>query len=285
MAQETKAIAPLLKQVQAIVGPEHVTDEAAKCDLATSDVFERSESVPALMVVSPRTTGETSAVIRLLGENRVPVMARGAGLSYTGSFTVERPTVVVDMLRMTDIEVNAEDRYAIVGGGASWANVAAALKPFGMMPTQISPISGAFATVGGLASQGIPAGLDGILGVAVVLADGSVVQTGAPTHFHRYSGPDVTGLFLGDCGAFGIKTQVVLRIAPELPVTFASFGFDDVDHLLESMITCMGERLVTRAFAMDRVKSDDAKKVGFGEAVRTAAAVIRRCGDIHAVGQ
>ena len=65
-----KSVAPLLKQVQAIVGPEHVTDEAAKCDLATSDVFERSESVPALMVVSPRTTGETSAVIRLLGENR-----------------------------------------------------------------------------------------------------------------------------------------------------------------------------------------------------------------------
>ena len=69
MAQETKAVAPLLKQVQSIVGPEHVTDEAAKCDLVTSDVFERGESMPALMVVSPRTTGETSAVIRLLGEN------------------------------------------------------------------------------------------------------------------------------------------------------------------------------------------------------------------------
>ena len=276
MAQQTKVIAPLLKQIQAIVGPEHVTDEAAKCDLATSDVFERSESVPALMVVSPCTTGETSAVIRLLGENRVPMMARGAGLSYTGSFTVERPTVVLDMSRATDIEVNTDDRYAIVGSGASWTDVAAALKPLGMTATQISPISGAFATVGGLASQGIPAGLDGILGVAVVLADGSVVQTGAPAHFHRYAGPDVTGLFLGDCGAFGIKTQVVLRIAPELPVTFASFGFDDVDQLIESMVACMGERLVTRAFAMDRVKSDDAKRVGVGEAVRTAAAVIRR---------
>jgi FAD/FMN-containing dehydrogenase len=276
MAQETTTNTALLKQVRAIVGPDHATDEAARCDLAMSDVFERSEGGPALMVVSPRSTDETSAVVRLLGEHRVPVIARGAGLSYTGSFIVERPVAVVDTSRMNDIEVNAADRYAIVGAGASWANVAAALKPFGMTPTQISPISGAFATVGGLASQGIPAGLDGILGVAVVLADGSVVQTGAPTHFHRYAGPDVTGLFLGDCGAFGIKTQVVLRIAPELPVTFASFGFDDVDQLIESMVACMGERLATRAFAMDRVKSDDAKKVGIGEAVRTAAAVIRR---------
>jgi D-lactate dehydrogenase (cytochrome) len=276
MAEATPAISPLLKQLQAIVGPDHATDDTVKCDLATSDVFERSERGLAVMVVSPRTTSETSAVVRLLRENRVPAIARGAGLSYTGSFAIEQPAVVVDTSRMTEIEVNDTDHYATVGAGASWVNVAAALKPFGMTPTQISPISGAFATVGGLASQGIPAGLEGILGLAVVLADGSIVRTGAPTRFYRYAGPDVTGLFLGDCGAFGIKTEVVLRIAPEPPVTFASFGFDDADHLLDSLVTCMGERIVTRAFAMDRVKSDDAKKVRLGEAVTTAAAVIRR---------
>jgi D-lactate dehydrogenase (cytochrome) len=177
---------------------------------------------------------------------------------------------------MSAVKVNAADRYAVAGAGASWANVADALRPFDMTPTQISPISGAFATVGGLASQGIPAGLDGVIGLAVVLADGSVVQTGAPAHFHRYAGPDVTGLFLGDCGAFGIKTEVVLRVAPELPAAFASFGFDDPYKLLESLVACIGERIVTRAFAMDRVKSADARKIGTGEAVKTAAAVIRR---------
>jgi FAD/FMN-containing dehydrogenase len=102
------------------------------------------------------------------------------------------------------------------------------------------------------------------------------VQTGAPAHFHRFAGPDVTGLFLGDCGAFGIKTEVVLRIAPEQPASFASFGFQDVGELLQSLMTCMSDRVVTRAFAMDRVKSADATKVGIGEAVKTAAAVIRR---------
>jgi D-lactate dehydrogenase (cytochrome) len=266
----------MLKQIQAIVGHDNATDGAAHCALATSDVFEGNESHPALMVVSPRTSGETAAVVRLLGQSDIPVIARGAGLSYTGSFAIDRPAAVIDTSRLTDIEVNAADRYAVVGAGASWAHVAEALKPSGMVATQIAPISGAFATVGGLASQGIPAGLDGILGLSVVLADGSVVQTGAPTHFHRYAGPDVTGLFLGDCGAFGVKTEVVLRIAPEPPAAFASFGFDDADAALESLIACVGERIVTRVFAMDRLKSAGARKVGVGEAVKTAAAMIRR---------
>jgi D-lactate dehydrogenase (cytochrome) len=276
MAQATLTTTPLRKQVASIVGPDHVTDDPGACELATSDVFEASERARAELVVSPRTTEETSAVVRLLSQNRLPALARGAGLSYTGSFAIERPTAVIDTRRMIDMEVNAADRYAVVGAGASWAHVAEALRPAGMTPAQVSPISGAFATVGGLASQGIPAGLDGILGLVVVLADGSVARTGAPSHFYRYAGPDVSGLFLGDCGAFGIKTEVVVRIAPEPPVAFASFGFDDADQLLESLVACMGECIVTRAFAMDRLKSQDARKVGLGEAVQTAAAVIGR---------
>jgi FAD/FMN-containing dehydrogenase len=266
----------MLKQIQTIVGSDNASDEAGRCELATSDVFERNDRYPALMVVSPGTTAETAAIVRLLGQHNVPIIARGAGLSYTGSFAIDRPAAIIDTSRMTAVDVNPADHFAVVGAGASWANVADALKPFGMAPAQISPISGAFATVGGLASQGIPAGLDGIIGLTVVLADGAIVQTGAPTKFHRYAGPDVTGLFLGDCGTFGIKTEVVLRVAPELPAAFASFGFDDADKLLGSLVACISERIVTRAFAMDHVKSADARKVGIGEAVKTAAAVIRR---------
>ena len=280
MTQQTHDSASLLKKVQVIVGAEHASDDPLQCDLAVSDVFSRNPQTPALMVVRPKSTGETSAVVRLLAESGVPVVARGAGLSYTGSFTISRPAAIIDMTRMNDVQPNVADRYAVVGAGASWAHVAEVLKPLGMAATQISPISGAFATVGGLASQGIPAGTDGFLGVTVVLADGSVVQTGAPAHFHRFAGPDVTGLFLGDCGAFGIKTEVVLRIAPEQPATFASFGFNDVDELLQSLVACMSDRVVTRAFAMDRVKSADAAKVSVGEAVRTAAAVIRQSGTL-----
>jgi len=266
----------MLKQLEAIVGADHVSDEPDACDLATSDIFEWPGRAPALMVASPATTEETAAILRVVREHSVPVIARGAGLSYTGGFTMETAPLVIDTTRMNTVEINATDRYAAVGAGASWASVADALKPCGMKSSQASPISGAYSTVGGLAAQGMPAGLDGILGLTVVLSDGSVVRTGASNRFYRYAGPDLTGMFLGDCGSLGIKTEVVIRIAPEQPAAFASFGFDDVAPLIQSLIECIGEGVIARAFAMDRVKSQDAGNVELGDALSTSAAVIRQ---------
>ena len=113
----------MLKQLQAIVGADHVSDEPGACDLATSDIFEWPGRKPALMVASPRTTDETSAVLRVLRDSGIPVVARGAGLSYTGAFAMKQASVVVDTSRMNDINVNAEDRYATVGAGANYGLV------------------------------------------------------------------------------------------------------------------------------------------------------------------
>src|SRR5690606_12202879 len=96
-----------------------------------------------------------------------------------GGMAVGTDAVVLDTARLDSIAVDAENLIATVGAGASWERVAAALQPHGLKSRQPSPISGAHSTVGGLASQGLPAGTDGILGLTVVLPDGSVLKTGA----------------------------------------------------------------------------------------------------------
>jgi len=267
----------MLQQALAgIVGADHVlVDEAAR-RYASSDIFVWPDAVVADLVVRPGSTDETArAIVLLKGHCIVP---RGAGLSYTAGVVPHQPSIVVDTSRLDEIDIHADDLYAIVGAGCTWQKLAEALKPHGLQAVQRSPISGSHSTVGGLASQNLPGGLDGIIGLTVVLADGTVARTGAG--FQRYSGPDLTGLFLGDCGAFGIKTEVVLRLAPQPQAAFASFGFGNGEELVAAMAAVMRHVPGVRAFAMDQAKGASASRVEAGEAAKILGAVLKGAGSL-----
>ncbi|MBV8912283.1 MAG: FAD-binding oxidoreductase, partial [Acetobacteraceae bacterium] len=212
------------------------------------------------------------------------VVPRGAGLSYTGGVVPREPAVVIDTAALTRIEIRAEDLTGIVGAGCSWEALAAALEPHGLRPAATPPISGSHSTVGGAASQGV-AGSEGIIGLAVVLADGSLVRTGTWTTpgrvpFWRHYGPDLTGLFLGDCGAFGIKTEIALRLLPAGTKRFASFGFTH-GREVAAAIARLQRGPGGKAIAFDRARATSATKgMEIGEAVRTVAAVAGRAGSL-----
>jgi FAD/FMN-containing dehydrogenase len=266
-----------------IVGPANVLADDAARRYASSDIFFWPDAVVADLVVRPGSTEETARAVQALeGKSMVP---RGAGLSYTAGVVPHAPAVVVDTARLDSIAIHADDLYAVVGAGCTWEKLAAALKPHGLQAVQRSPISGSHSTVGGLASQNLPGGMDGVIGLTVVLADGTIARTGSAARtdasaFQRYSGPDLTGLFLGDCGAFGIKTEVVLRLAPEAAAAFASFGFASGEELVGAMASVMRRVPGIRAFAMDQAKGAAASQVEAGEAAKILGAVVKGAGSI-----
>lgn len=272
-------LSTLHRALSAIVGEANLSVDPEARDLATSDIFAWPRRRPALAVVRPGSTAEIAAVVKALAAASIAIVPRGAGLSYTGGMAVEQDAVVVETTRLSEISIDEDGLVAVIGAGASWEQVAEALKPLGLRSRQPSPISGARSTVGGLASQGLPAGTDGILGLTVVLPSGEVVRTGASASPVR-SVPDLTGTFLGDCGAFGIKTEVVLRLERSPSVEFASYDFDDVEKLVTALSTCMREGVASRAFAMDQAKTRQAASVDGVDAVGAALSVMRDAGSL-----
>jgi FAD/FMN-containing dehydrogenase len=246
-ALTTQALADRLKQV---LGAENVLSDPDDLEFYSTDIYQRRSI--AELVVRPHTIEQVAEATRLCTENDRAVIPRGGGLSYTGGYLPVRDrTITFDLAHMNRIvEINETDMYATVECGVTWSQLYEALKAKGLRATYFGTASGYSSTIGGALSQNSThfgsveygTSADGVLGLEVVLADGTIVKTGSgsqiykPTPFFRNFGPDLTGLFLGDTGALGFKIRATLRLIP-FPEhqRYASFAFDSLEALMRSM--------------------------------------------------
>ncbi len=238
-----------LDALAAIVGEGHISTDTAELALFSEDIWARGGRAGA--IVRPADTEQTARAVAAATGAGLAVVARGGGMSYTGGYTPDRPgAVVIDLRRMNRVlEVCARDMTVTAEAGATWADLLAALKPHGLRTPFWGPLSGISSTLGGGLSQNnafFGAGTHGptaesVVALAVVTADGAVIRTGSAGQagarpFFRHYGPDLAGLFLGDCGAFGIKTEVTFRLIPAPEHEgWVSFSFGDWPGWMEAL--------------------------------------------------
>ncbi|SMQ85700.1 D-lactate dehydrogenase (cytochrome) [Devosia lucknowensis] len=261
--------------------------ETRDLDLYSTDVFYQAPHAP-VAVLHPESEGDIVNMVREAAVLGLGLYARGGGLSYSAGYLPVRPNCALVDLSALDkvIEINAEDRYVTVEAGVTWAQLRDALRPLGLMTPFWGTFSGLHATVGGSVSQGAKffgsasrgSSAESVLGLRVVTGTGEVIETGSAggentTPFFRNYGPDLTGIFLGDCGAFGIKTQITLQLIPTAKgEAFVSFSFDDPAAQMRAMGQIGAELLASECLGMDpfsaqsRMQSDgllaDLKTVG-----------------------
>jgi glycolate oxidase len=175
-------------------------------------------------VALPRSTKSVSAILRFANQNRIPVTARGAGHGYVGGCVPIRGGIVVSLERMKRLlEINAKDFVAVVQPAVITAELQAAVEKRGLFypPDPASRadnfIAGNIATnAGGPRCLKYGVTRDYILGLEVVLADGTVIRTGGRTHKNK-TGFDLTRLFVGSEGLLGIVTEATLKLIPLPP--------------------------------------------------------------------
>jgi glycolate oxidase len=186
-----------------------------------------------LAVVRATSTADVQAAVRFAGEHGVGVVPRGAGTGLSGGATAQDGCLVISTEQMTAIEVDQATRTAVVEPGALNIAVkqAAARHELWYPPDpssyEICSIGGNVATnAGGLCCVKYGVTSDYVLGLTVVLADGTAVELGGP-RVKDVAGLSLTKLFVGSEGTLGILTRVVLRLVPAMrpPSTLvATFG-------------------------------------------------------------
>ncbi|HYD68188.1 FAD-binding oxidoreductase [Azospirillum sp.] len=272
-AESTTSLAAALRNA---LGAEAVLDDERSRAFYANDVFWQP-GVPPLAIVLPRTAEEVAAAVRAAAQAGVSIVPRGGGMSYTKGYLPKRPdSIVIDGRKLNRvIELNADDRYVTVETGCTWAALNEALEGTGLRTGYWGPLSGINATIGGALSQNsafFGSGVHGtvaetVLGVTVVLADGRVVTTGSGGRkgakpFTRAGGPDLTGLFLGDNGAMGVKVAATLRLYPRpAEVDFLSFGFASIAAMAAAQVEMARTRCVSEGFGIDRTKAEHSASV------------------------
>jgi len=175
-------------------------------------------------VALPRSTRSVSAILRFANRHRIPVTPRGAGHGYVGGCVPIRGGIVLSLERMNRIkEISGADFVAVVEPAVITEKLQAAVEKHGLLYPP-DPASRANNFIGGniATNAGGPRCLkygvtrDYVLGLEVVLADGTIIRLGGRTHKNK-TGYDLHRLFVGSEGTLGVITEATLKLIPLPP--------------------------------------------------------------------
>jgi glycolate oxidase len=214
--EDPEALAALV----AALPPGVVVTDAERIEKYRWDRSQDPHAGTPLAVVRAQDAQQVQVAVRWAAAHGVPVVPRGAGTGLSGGSSAVDGGIVLSLERMTAVEVDADCQVAVVEPGALNKDVKAAAAAHGLWyppdPSsyEICSIGGNIATnAGGLCCVKYGVTTDYVLGLDVVLADGTLVTLGG-RRIKDVAGLSLLKLFVGSEGTLGIVTRAVLRLVP-----------------------------------------------------------------------
>ena len=239
--------ADLATELADICGRDGVVTERDRLLAYESDGLTAYRHRPGAVVL-PRTTGDLRAAVKALSSRGVAIVPRGAGTGLSGGAVALGGAVVIGTARMNRIlRMDPENRRVRVQPGVINAELSVAASPYGLHYAP-DPSSQSACTIGGNVAENsggphcLKYGVTSryVTGLSVVLADGSLVEFGGMGK--EAGGYDLTGLFVGSEGCFGIAAEIEVGLVP-LPeavrTLLAVFGrLEDAGRAVTSIVGC-----------------------------------------------
>ena len=245
-----------LQRLRDIVGADRLLDAPDELVVYECDGYVVEKNTPDV-VVFPINSEEVVGIVLECNRFQIPFVARGAGTSLAGGCLPVGGGVMIALTKMNRIlEINLRDRYAIVEPGCVNLRLTRSLAGSGFHYAP-DPSSQGACTIGGnvATNSGGPHTLkygvtvNHILGVEYVSADGQLIQLGGPCG--RGNEFDLTGLFVGSEGTFGVVTKVWVRITRDPAAYRTMLGiFNTVEDATQAISRIIGAGIIPAALEM-----------------------------------
>lgn len=223
--------------------------------ISADDLAQRNtQGVVPKALVRPASTDEVITLLKLCHANNQPIVPQGGLTGLVNGADTCVDDIAISLERMNKIEeIDEASRTMTVQAGVPLQTVQEAAESHGLMfPLDLG--ARGTATIGGNVSTNaggnrvIRYGMmrDQILGMEVVLADGTLVSS-MNKIIKNNTGYDIKQLFIGAEGTLGIVTRLVLRLRPQ-PVSqdmafIAVNSFAEVTALLNHLDSKLGGTL------------------------------------------
>src|SRR6476661_1267343 len=218
--QVTGGLTSALEELRTALPGDVVVSDAAAMEKYRYDWSRDASAGTPLAVVRAEDAGQVQTAVRWAAAHRVPVVPRGAGSGLSGGASAVDGGLVLSLERMDAIEIDTQCQVAVVEPGAFNKDVKAAAAKDGLWyppdPSsyEICSIGGNVATnAGGLCCVKYGVTTDYVLGLDVVLADGTLITLGGK-RIKDVAGLSLLKLFVGSEGTLGIVTRALLRLVP-----------------------------------------------------------------------
>jgi glycolate oxidase len=193
-------------------------------------------------VARPRTTQEVAELVRFATRHQLPVTPRGSGTGLSGGALPVNGGIVISFDQMRSvIRVDERDHVAVVQAGITLRELNESLVGTGLhYPVYPGELSGSLGgnvntNAGGMRAVRHGVTRQHVLGLEVVLMDGTILKTGGPV-MKSSSGYDLTQLLIGSEGTLALVTEVTLKLSPILEHSATMLvPFNDV-HAVTSVV-------------------------------------------------
>jgi glycolate oxidase len=253
----------LISRLEGICGTDNVLTHPHALAPYQSDGLAQYRQIP-LVAVLPGNAAEVRGVVEACFQAGVPWVARGAGTGLSGGALPVAEGVLIVLARLRRIlAVQLDDARVIVEPGVTNTAISRAVAPTHFYPPD--PSSQIVCSIGGNVAENSGGAhcfkygftTNYVVGLEVVLSDGSVVELGRDE-----PGYDLLGAFVGSEGTLGVATRIALRVvpAPEAVRTLVAF-FEDTGAAGDAVTAIVAAGIVPGAIEMmDRLSIEAAEQ-------------------------